>query len=319
MKTISELKKDLVFNREMNELMDILKKTAIFEFQSLFNRRKMQTIQEKYVSALEDLLKIFPPGAEHPFLTNPLEKVTLILVTSDMGFVGGLNTEIVDTGLRQIRRKDELHLLALGEKGYLQLEEKGYKFDFLPGIGAEMNFALAEKVRDYIYATCWKYKVGRVIIAYPKFISFARQEIATDVLIPCGYLFKTAPSAPDGTSGQDSTSPTETEKAKPVSASRIPTRSRGGGTKFLFEPSPAKALDYLLKTYLAYKIYDIFWQAKLSEFAARSMHLDGSMQELTEMKKGIQLQYFRSKHEITDRTIRDIFGGRMATLRKSRN
>jgi len=303
MKTISELKKDLVFNREMNELMDILKKTAVFEFQSLFNRRKMQTVLGKYVEALEGLLKIFPPGAEHPFLTNPLDKVILVLVTSDMGFVGGLNTEVVDIGLREIRKKDELHLLALGEKGYLQLEEKGHKFEFLPGVGAEMNFALAEKVRDYIYASCWKYKVGRVIISYPKFISFARQEIAMEVLIPCGYLFKS-----------DETASPSPDNQPAVKVINMPRR----GTKFLFEPSPPKVLDYLLKTYLAYKVYDIFWQAKLSEFAARSMHLDGSMQELTEMKKGIQSQYFRSKHEITDRTIRDIFGGRMATLRKSR-
>lgn len=302
MKTISELKKDLVFNREMNELMDILKKTATFEFQSLFNRRKMQTVQEKYVAALENLLKIFPPGAEHPFLTNPLDKVILVVITSDMGFVGGLNTEVVDMGLREIRKKDELHLLALGEKGYLQLEEKGYKFEFLPGMGADMNFSLAEKVRDYIYASCWKHKIGRVIISYPKFISFAHQEIAVDTLIPCGYLFK---------SDETDASSLPSDAVKLVNALRT-------GTKFLFEPSPQKALDYLLKTYLAYKIYDIFWQAKLSEFAARSMHLDGSMQELTEMKKGIQSQYFRSKHEITDRTIRDIFGGRMVTLKKLR-
>ncbi|HLD35923.1 MAG TPA: F0F1 ATP synthase subunit gamma [Planctomycetota bacterium] len=321
MKTISELKKDLVFNREMSELMDILKKTATFEFQSLFNRRKMQTVQEKYVAALEDLLKIFSSGAQHPFLTNPRDKVILVVITSDMGFVGGLNTEVVDTGLREIRKNDELHLLALGEKGYLQLEEKGYKFEFLPGMGPDMNFSLAEKVRDYIYASCWKYKVGRVVISYPKFISFAHQEIATDVLVPCGHLFKSDPSSPDGLSrpdgrgspeaaGQDSTAPATTDG--PVNELRTRTR-------FLFEPSSHKVLDYLLKTYLAYKIYDIFWQAKLSEFAARSMHLDGSMQELTDMKKGIQSQYFRSKHEITDRTIRDIFGGRMVTLKKLRN
>ena len=193
--------------------------------------------------------------------------------------------------------------MALGEKGYLQLEEKGYKFEFLPGMGPDMNFSLAEKVRDYIYASCWKYKIGRVIISYPKFISFAHQEIATEVLVPCGHLFK---------SDEIDASALPPEAVKPVNAPRV-------RTKFLFEPSPQKVLDYLLKMYLAYKIYDICWQAKLSEFAARSMHLDGSMQELTEMKKGIQSQYFRSKHEITDRTIRDIFGGRMVTLRKLRN
>src|SRR3989339_186701 len=287
MKTISELKKDLVFNREMSELMDILKKTATFEFQSLFNRRKMQTVQEKYVASLEDLLKIFSSGAQHPFLTNPRDKVILVVSTSDMGFVGGLNTEVVDTGLREIRKKDELHLLALGEKGYLQLEEKGYKFEFLSGMGPDMNFSLAEKVRDYIYASCWKYKVGRVIISYPKFISFAHQEIATEVLVPCGYLFKSDPTDPDGSSGRVPGTGETDAPSLPAEAVN-PGNVLRTKTKFLFEPSPPKALDYLLKTYLAYKIYDIFWQAKLSEFAARSMHLDGSMQELTEQKKGIQ-------------------------------
>jgi len=310
MKTISELKKELTFNREMNELMDILKKTATFEFQALFNRRKTLTVLEKYVSLLEDSLKLLPKGAQHPFLSNPLNKVILVVITSDMGFVGGLNTEIIEVGLRQIRRKDELHLMVLGEKGQLYLQEKGHRFNFLPGVSSDIDFTLAEKLRDYIYASCWKYHVGRVVISYPKFISFARQDIDTATLVPCGYLFG------------------ETEEEKPVDPQGHPVveaqiqkpvnQTSPAQAGYLFEPSPQKVLDYLLRTYLAYKIYDIFWQVKLSEFAARSMHLDGSMQELQEMKKGIQSQYFRSKHEITDRTIRDIFGGRIVTLKKMR-
>ncbi|MFH1229972.1 MAG: F0F1 ATP synthase subunit gamma [Planctomycetota bacterium] len=301
MKPISELKKELLFNREMNELMDILKKTAIFEFQSLFNRRKTKEVQNKYLLLLEDSLKFLPKEVQHPFLNNPLDKVILILITSDMGFIGGLNVEVVESGLRQIRKNNELHLLVLGEKGYLYLQEKGYDFDFLKGIETDMNFSLAEKLRDYIYASCWKYSIGRVVISFPKFISFARQEIETTTLVPCGYLFESSRDEKENHTTQTICKHEKKEQ------------------QFIFEPSSQRVLDYLLKTYLSYKIYDIFWQAKLSEFAARSMHLDGSMQELQEAKKGIQSQYFRSKHEITDRTIRDIFGGRISTLRKTRN
>jgi F-type H+-transporting ATPase subunit gamma len=297
MRTIVEIKKELVFNREMSDLMDVLKKTAIFEFQALFNLRKTKTFQEKYSSTLEELFKLLPPGSEHPFLTNPLNKVLLVIITSDMGFVGGLNTEVVDAGLRQLRKKDESRILVLGEKGILSLQEKGRSFDFLEGISSDMQFTLPEKVRDYIYAHCWKNKIGRVVISYPKFISFARQEIQTETLIPCGYLFKT-------------------EKEQAETEVKQPIQPEAERQKFIFEPTGPKVLDYLLKTYLAYKTYDIFWHSKLSEFAARSMHLDGSMQELSDMKKQVQLQYFRSKHEVTDRTIRDIFGGRLITLRK---
>jgi ATP synthase F1 gamma subunit len=301
MKPISELKKELLFNSEMSELMDILKKTAVFEFQSLFNKRKNKSVQDKYLLLLEELLKFLPKGVQHPFLNNPLNKVILILITSDMGFVGGLNVEVVESGLRQIHKNDELRLLVLGEKGYLYLQEKGYNFDCLKGIETDMNFSLAEKLRDYIYASCWKYNIGRVVISFPKFISFARQEIETTTLIPCGYLFENSPD--ENTEHLLQTTTIPKKKDQP----------------FIFEPSSQRVLDYLLKTYLSYKIYDILWQAKLSEFAARSMHLDGSMQELQEAKKGIQSQYFRGKHELTDRTIRDIFGGRISTLRKARS
>jgi ATP synthase F1 gamma subunit len=321
MKPISELKKELLFNREMNELMDILKKTAVFEFQSLFNRRKTLTVQEKYLSLLEDSLKLLPQEAQHPFLNNPLDKVILIVITSDMGFVGGLNVEVVESGLRQIRKNDKLYLLVLGEKGYLYLQEKGYNFDFLKGIETDMNFSLAEKLRDYIYASCWKYQIGKVIISFPRFISFARQEIETTTLIPCGYLLESSKDKEINETAKDTSHQPSSLSSEATLKKSFQAVSKDEEKKqqFIFEPSSQTVLDYLLKTYLSYKIYDIFWQAKLSEFAARSMHLDGSMQELQEMKKGIQSQYFRSKHEITDRTIRDIFGGRIATLRKIRN
>ena len=58
MRSIFELKKDMLFNREMNELIDILKKTAISQFQSLHTRKKAITHPGKYLELLESFFKI---------------------------------------------------------------------------------------------------------------------------------------------------------------------------------------------------------------------------------------------------------------------
>jgi F-type H+-transporting ATPase subunit gamma len=304
MKAISELKKELTFNKEMNELMNILRQTATIEFKSLFARRKTMTIAEKYVALLESLFKI---GAlkqnRHPLFLNPLNKVLLILVTSDMGFLGGLNTEIIETGLRQIGRRDELHVLVIGDKGYNYLEDLSQSFDYLGGISEEVKFSEAEKIRDYIYAFTLKNNIGRVIIGYPRFISFARQEIDMFGLLPCGHLFESA-------------QPEEEPESGSVPAAAGPARQQSSlKVQYIFEPFRDRVVDYLVRTWLVLRIHDIFWHSKLSELAARALHLDASIDELKDMKRSIQQQYFRSKHEIADRTIRDVFGGRRAILK----
>ena len=304
MKAISELKKELTFNKEMNELMNILRQTATIEFKSLFARRKTMAMDEKYVTLLESLFKIEAlKQNRHPLFLNSLNKVLLILVTSDMGFLGGLNTEIIETGLRQIGRRDELHILVIGDKGYSYLEEVGQSFDYLGGISEEVKFSEAEKIRDYIYAFALKNNIGRVIIGYPRFISFARQEIEVFGLLPCGHLFGSVQVEEQ----------TESGNARATAVSTHPQSSLK--VQYIFEPFRDRVVDHLVRTWLSLKIHDIFWHSKLSELAARAMHLDVSMDELKEMKRGIQQQYFRGKHEIADRTIRDVFGGRRVILK----
>lgn len=302
MKAIATLKQDIVFNREMSELMNILRQTAVIEFQSLFNRWKALTLREKYTSLLEDIFKIESlKQSQHPLFLNPVSNVLLILVTTDMGFLGGLNTEIIETGLRQISRRDALHILVIGDKGYNYLEDMGTSFHYLGGISEEVKFSEAEKIRDYIYAFGIKNNIGRVMIVSPKFISFARQEIESFSLLPCGHLFEPVKASEDTEDGQK-------ELAKSV-------KKPEARMQFIFEPFRDRVVDYLIKTWLALKLHGVLWQSKLSELAARAMHLDSSIDELKDMRREIQQQYFKSKHEVADRTIRDVFGGRRVILK----
>ena len=51
--------------------------------------------------------------------------------------------------------------------------------------------------------------------------------------------------------------------------------------------------------------------SRLAEFAARFLHLEECTQKLEDMDQKLKFKYFRLQHEITDRSIREIFAGRL--------
>jgi ATP synthase F1 gamma subunit len=299
MRSIIDLKKDMVFNREMGELIDILKKTAVSQFQSLFNRRKSLTVQERYLNLMESMFEMIDFNRiHHPALVNPAENVLAILITSDMGFLGGVNSAIVDDAMRNIKPNDKTTFFVMGEKGRDSFADSGKDYDFLPAISDEIKLSEAEMVGQYIFSTCIRNKIGRVIVTYPKFFSFGHQEIETLQLLP------RLPSEHKET-GKDNAKPVSPEAKQPAF----------DFNRIIYEPFIDRAADYLLRKWLVHRLYDIFWHSKLSEFAARANHLEGSIKELEDVKKALSFQYFRNKREITDRTLRDIFGGKISVNR----
>ncbi|MCX5713321.1 MAG: hypothetical protein NT033_00590, partial [Candidatus Omnitrophica bacterium] len=65
--------------------------------------------------------------------------------------------------------------------------------------------------------------------------------------------------------------------------------------------------EYLASLWLEHLLYDIFEESKLSEFAARAVHLEGSYQELEHMNLDLKFKYFRARHELIDKNMRETF------------
>ena len=120
-------------------------------------------------------------------------------------------------------------------------------------------------------------------IIYPHFISFAVWEVRTYQILPCRFLFEEGPK------------PREEEEEK-----------------IIVEPSMSGIVEYLIKVWVNYILYGIFWESKLTEWAARVMHLEKSSEEVKQQGKGLSLKYFRLIHELSDKNIREIFSSRLA-------
>jgi len=274
-----KLREDLRFSKELLEMIEVLKSATASQFRSLQNKRKGF---EQFKLRLEEFLAaIKTQKIVHPFLIERrnLPKA-VVMVTSDEGFLGSLNALVLNAGMEQAVSGDEL--IVLGERGSRYLAETQREaFTFLPGIGDEITYERAIAVRDLLISKFLSKKVGSVLIAYPQFLSLTVQRVEVARLLPSGDLL-----APKGGS------------------INRPDRL---GFEILFEPSRGSIVDYLVRAALMQKLYDVFLESKLSEYAARIIHLEGSHEEIVSVNKKLLYVYFKQIHEKNDKNIREIF------------
>ena len=278
-----KLREDLRFSKELLEMIEVLKSATASQFRSLQNKRKGF---EQYKLRLEEFLAtIKTQKVIHPFL---IERKNLpkavVMVTSDEGFLGSLNALVLNAGLEQAAAGDEL--IVLGERGSRYLAETQREaFTFLPGIGDEITYERATAVRDLLISKFLSKKVGSVLIAYPQFLSLTVQRIEVVRLLPSGDLL--------------------------VPKGGALNRSGRRGFEILLEPSRGSVVDYLVRAALMQKLYDVFLESKLSECAARIIHLEGSREEIVSVNKRLLYVYFKQLHEKSDKNIREIFASRL--------
>ncbi|MEK7449121.1 MAG: F0F1 ATP synthase subunit gamma, partial [Planctomycetota bacterium] len=147
MKSLQELKKEIVFNNEMYELIDILKKTAVAQFQVLSTKHKTLTVEKRFSGYLDKIFDLINYRVvRHPVLTNPTKRVLLVIMTTDLGFLGGVNTNMIETALSRVGRRDEVLLVVVGEKGRDYFEGAGRDCAFLPGVSDEVKFEEAVRL-----------------------------------------------------------------------------------------------------------------------------------------------------------------------------
>lgn len=288
------LRKDLAFNKVMENIIEVLKGVAATEYFHLQSRRKSF---DEFEGHLRDVFQAVDiRNFKHPFLSAPPSASNIILITSDAGFLGELNISVVNYGMSQRREDDSL--TVVGKEGIRYIGEQEIKYTSFPGVDDNISYNGVIKLRDHIIKEFLDKKLSNTIIIYPHFVSFAVQKIEQFQLFPCRFLFPQE----FGSGG------IEGEKNKFWEASEE--------EKVILDSSLKQIVEYLVKVWIGQLLYLIFWESKLSEWAARVMHLERSSNEIRDQQKKMRLQYFRAIHERSDKSTREIFVSRLA-LRKT--
>jgi len=275
---VARFKKELRSTTYLMELVDVLKRVAASQFQSLARSQAEGTSLSSRI-VLEDYFRLIPPAQfRHPFVEKPAPPLGIVIVASDEGFLGGLNAAVIQKAL-SARGGEQAELIVLGERGRIYLEDLGERITPFPGVGEHISSEKVERLRDYIVGQYLQRKFASVLVFYPRCMSFVHQEVESFQLLPY--------------------------ERPPQSLDLVSSDPR----EIILEPSAYSIIEYLIQLWLARKIHELFWQSKLSELAARAMHLEASFQELGEQKKKQTLKYFRSLHEVADTSIRESYAG----------
>jgi ATP synthase F1 gamma subunit len=281
MRPLAELKQDFEVTRGIGDIIDVLKTTALIQFHTFQLREKPN---EDFVKEIETSLQLLAQkDIHHPFLYDrEILPSAIVTITSDEGFLGELNTLLVNASLDQLKSKDD-EIIILGERGARYLEDVNQSFTNFPGISDEVKYKEVEILKGYLLKG-YRKKFGRIYVIYPEFISLGVQKVTVWQPLPYAILRAQA------------TAPTTEE--------------------ILIEPSLKRVLEGLIELWLGFKLLDIFRSSKQSEFAARIMHLEGSTQELSHLKQKLSFEYFRQVHALRDKVIREISASKILLARR---
>jgi F-type H+-transporting ATPase subunit gamma len=236
---------------------------------------------EKLDEVLADLSTVLT-GEDHPLLRKEgTGKRLIILVTTDRGLAGALNTNTIRFAAQQITATTgDLTVITVGRKGRDAMRRARVPLEaHFDGFRERPTFAdvvpLARLVTDGFLDGSF----GRVDLVYSQFISTLVQRPRLATLLPI--------EPPEDTSG-------------------IP------GNQFIFEPSAAAVLEQLLPRYVATRLFQTALETTASFFSSQMVAMKNATENAEELIEDLTLAYNKVRQSNITREMIEISSGAQA-------
>lgn len=296
---LSELRAELQFNSDLLNLIETLKNIAGAKYHEVEKRKERF---DEFMNAFAGFFRVVNlVEVENPLVKVVSDKLGIIVVTSDSGFMGGLNQGVMRKALSLAGDlpPDKISYVVIGDKGAGTFSDAMREFKFFPGISEDTVFEQATEIKDYIVKEVLEGRMGKVVLAYPKPLSFTAQEVAMEHLLPCSDLFDKI---------LDASAPSEAgEKKKGLVVQ---------SGKVIVESSFMDMVSYLAGVWLVSRLALLFEDSKLAEFSARAMHLEGSFQKIEEDYGKLRHKVFKATHELIDKGMRECHAAKQIKEKK---
>jgi F-type H+-transporting ATPase subunit gamma len=221
-------------------------------------------------------------GEDHPLLAEREGgKRMIVLMTTDRGLAGPLNTNTIRFAARDITEgKGDLTVVTVGRKGRDAMRRSGVPMEaHFAGFGDRPAFAdvipLARLITDDFLAG----KIGRVDVIYSRFITTLTQKPESYQLLPIR--------------------PSEDTEGIP-------------GNQFIFEPNASAVLEQLLPRYVATRLFQAVLESKASEESSRMVAMKNATENAEELIDDLTLAYNKVRQSNITREMIEIATGARA-------
>jgi F-type H+-transporting ATPase subunit gamma len=225
----------------------------------------------------------------HPLLeVRPVKKTLVLLVTSDKGLCGALNTNV----LREAAHLDQANTLfvASGKKGASFLARTGRNMIADFALPDNPTFLQTKAISKFCLEKFLSGEVDRVDVLYPKFVNTLVQKPLLVTLLPI-----------------------TDEKAAGVStAGADHTAAEATGAQFLFEPDADQVLNSVLPYYFHFEVFQMILDARASEQSARMVAMKSATDNAKSLVKDLTLEYNKARQASITTELLEITTAQMA-------
>ena len=218
---------------------------------------------------------------------RPVEKVLVILITSDRGLCGGYNANLIKLAKNTIAnnyadqlRKGNVRVWNIGKKGYESLSKQGYKADAtFKDIFLNLNFENVQAASQAAMEAFLRNEFDVVEIVYSEFKNAASQDFHLERFLPIPKIQKQ-----EGVAKSD----------------------------FIFEPNKEELIAELMPKILNTQLFKAVLDANASEHGARMTAMDKASDNANELLKSLKISYNRARQAAITTELTEIVSGAAA-------
>lgn len=239
--------------------------------------------------------------SSHPLLArhDRVDRVLLILITSDRGLAGGFNANMIRKTMQAVRALGEnvgVDAVAIGRRGADAIRRAN-----VPLVASFSDVTNNPKFEDVlpigrlIVDEFTKGTYQRVIVAYTDFVSAITQRPIVLDLLPLG--------SPEDT---HEIGELETHGAAPSEVPGV------GAREYVFEPDPRSVLDRMLPRLIETMVYQAVLESAASEHSARMMAMRSASDAAGEMIDALTFTFNQARQAGITQEIAEISSGKAA-------
>jgi F-type H+-transporting ATPase subunit gamma len=220
---------------------------------------------------------------------RPVNKVLIILVTSDRGLCGGYNANLVKLARQTIaeqyadqQQKGNVQVWGIGKKGFEAMLRNGYKTsDTYKDIFLHLSFENVQQASAAAMEAFVKGEFDVVELVYSQFKNAATQQFKLERFLPIPKVVSKEGAA----------------KTK---------------SDFIFEPGKEELVTELMPKILNTQLFKAVLDANASEHGARMTAMDKASDNANELLRSLRISYNRARQAAITTELTEIVSGAAA-------